>query len=169
MSCKFEFVNFIFENCWRLLITIGLHRIVSGGHIVSGCPCYASKHKNHNGYDGAAHKRPIIEDQLIAKQINFCSKQSFKFSLNLITNVIAWLWNNQFGLYYQIMIDYWLFDECARGTHCRKIMCDELQDPNTMGRFSLILEMGFRWNSFGHFGKCLICTTCLVRNMSEMV
>ena len=49
-----------------------------------------------------------------------------KFSLNLINNVIAWLWNNQFGLYYQIMIDYWLFDECARGTHYRKIMCDGL-------------------------------------------
>ena len=25
--------------------------------------------------------------------------------MNLITNAIAWFWNNQFGLYYQIMID----------------------------------------------------------------
>ena len=23
----------------------------------------------------------------------------------LITNVVAWSWNNQFGLYYQVMID----------------------------------------------------------------
>ena len=28
-----------------------------------------------------------------------------KFLVNLITNVIAWLWNNQFGMYYQIIID----------------------------------------------------------------
>ena len=35
----------------------------------------------------------------------------------------------------------WLFDECVRGTHCRKTMCDGLQNPNFMGRFSLILEM----------------------------
>ena len=34
------------------------------------------------------------EDQLIAKQINFCSKQSCKLSLNLINDVIDWLWNN---------------------------------------------------------------------------
>ena len=33
------------RNCWQLLITIGLHRIVSGGCIVSGYSCYASKHK----------------------------------------------------------------------------------------------------------------------------
>ena len=62
--------------------------------------------------------------------------------MNLINNVIDWLWNNQFGMYYQIMLDCWLFDECARGTHCRKIMCDGLQEPKFMGRFSLILEMG---------------------------
>ena len=60
---------------------------------------------NYNGHSGAAYKKPTIEDHLIAKQINFYSKQGCKFSLNLITNVIAWLWNNQFGLYYQIMMD----------------------------------------------------------------
>ena len=47
------------------------------------------------GHRGTTYKRPTIEDHLIAKQINFCSKQSAKFSLNLITIVIAWLWNNQ--------------------------------------------------------------------------
>ena len=49
----------------------------------------------------------------------------------------------KFELYYQIMIDCWLFDECAMGTHSGKIMYDGLQEPNFMGRFSLILEMGF--------------------------
>ena len=98
---------------------------------------------NYNGHSGAAYKRPTIEDHLIAKQTNFYSRQNCKFLMKLITNVIAWLWNNQFGLYYQIMIDYWLFDECSRGTHCREIMCDGLQEPNFMGRFSLILEMSF--------------------------
>ena len=33
------------RNCWQLLIIIGLHKIVSGGCIVSGCSCYSSKHK----------------------------------------------------------------------------------------------------------------------------
>ena len=37
-----EFVNFIFE---KLLTTAGLHRIVLGGRVVSGCSCYANKHK----------------------------------------------------------------------------------------------------------------------------
>ena len=46
----------------------------------------------------------------------------------------------KFGLYYQIMIDCLAIDECARGTHCRKIMCAGLQEPKFMGRFSLILE-----------------------------
>ena len=49
----------------------------------------------------------MIEDHLIAKQINFCSKQSYKFSLNLITNVISWLWNNQFWI---VLLDNdWMF------------------------------------------------------------
>ena len=48
---------------------------------------------------------PQNDDHLIAKQTNFCSRQNCKFLLNLITNVIAWFCNNQFGLYYQIMID----------------------------------------------------------------
>ena len=78
---------------------------MSGGCIVSGYSCYASKHKNYNGHSSAAYKRPTNEDHLIAKQTNFCSRQNCKFLLNLITNVIAWLCNNQFGLYYQIMID----------------------------------------------------------------
>ena len=50
---------------------------------------------NDNGNSGAAYKRPANEDHLIAKQINFCSKQNCKFVLNLITNVISWLWSNQ--------------------------------------------------------------------------
>ena len=33
------------RNCWQLLITIGLHKIVSGGRIVIEYSCYASKHK----------------------------------------------------------------------------------------------------------------------------
>ena len=60
---------------------------------------------NYNGNSGAAYKRPTNEDHLISNQINFCSRQSCKLLLNLITNAIAWLWNNQFGLYYQMMID----------------------------------------------------------------
>ena len=50
---------------------------------------------NYNAHSGAAYKRPTNEDHLIAKQINFCSRESCKFTLNLITNAIAWLWNNQ--------------------------------------------------------------------------
>ena len=60
---------------------------------------------NYNGNSGVSYKRPTIQDHLIAKQINFCSRHNCKFLLNLVTDVIAWLWNNQFGLYYQIMID----------------------------------------------------------------
>ena len=33
------------RNCWQLLITIGLHKIVSRGRIISGYSCYDSKHK----------------------------------------------------------------------------------------------------------------------------
>ena len=79
---------------------------MSGGHVVSGCSCDASKHKSMMGISSVSYKRPTNEDHLIAKKINFCSKQSCKFLLNLITNVIAWLLNNQFGLYYHIMIYY---------------------------------------------------------------
>ena len=66
---------------------------MSGGRNESGCSCYEAY--NYNGHSGVAYKRPTNEDHLTAKQINFCSKQSCKFSLNLINNVIAWLWNNQ--------------------------------------------------------------------------
>ena len=52
-----------------------------------------------NGHSNAAYKRPTIE------QVNFCNRYNCKFLLNLISNVIAWLWNNQFGLYYHVMID----------------------------------------------------------------
>ena len=67
--------------------------------MVSGYSCYVSKHKNYKGHSSAAYKRPTIE------QVNLCSRQNCQFLLNLITNVIAWLWNNQIGLYYQVMID----------------------------------------------------------------
>ena len=60
--------------------------------MVSGYSCYDSKHKNCNGHSSAAYKKPTIE------QVNFCSRQNCKFLLNLIANVIAWLWNDQFGL-----------------------------------------------------------------------
>ena len=57
---------------------------------------------NFNGQNGATYKRPTNEDHLITKQINFCSGQSCKFILNLITNAIAWLWNNQI---YIVLVD----------------------------------------------------------------
>ena len=68
---------------------------MSGGCVVSGCSYYASKHKIIMGLVVLLAKRPTNEDHLIAKQINFCSGQSCKFILNLITNAITWLWNNQ--------------------------------------------------------------------------
>ena len=42
---KFELWISNLRNCWRLLITIGLCKIVSGGHMVSGYLCYVGKHK----------------------------------------------------------------------------------------------------------------------------
>ena len=90
--------------------------------------------KNYNGHNSVAYKRPTI------KLVNFYSKQNCKFLMNLITNVIAWLWNNQLDCIIRQWLTVWLFDECARSTHCRKIMCDGLQEPNFMGRFSLILK-----------------------------
>ena len=50
---------------------------------------------NYNGDSGASYNRPTNEGHLISKKINFYHRQSCKFLLNLITNVIAWLWNNQ--------------------------------------------------------------------------
>ena len=79
-----------------------MHRIVSGGRIVSGCSCYASKHKIVMGKVVPLTRDKQYEDSLIAKKINFCSRQSCKFILNLITNAIAWLWNNQIWI---ILVD----------------------------------------------------------------
>ena len=42
---KFELWVSDLRNCWKLIITIGLHKIVLVGRIVSGYSCYASKHK----------------------------------------------------------------------------------------------------------------------------
>ena len=44
---------------------------------------------NYNGNSGTSYKNPTNEDHLIAKKINLCSRESYKFLLNLITNVIA--------------------------------------------------------------------------------
>ena len=43
MNCQFKIVNFIFKKL--LTTTIGFHRIVSGGLIVSGYSYYVSKHE----------------------------------------------------------------------------------------------------------------------------
>ena len=45
----------------------------------------------------------LTGDPQLNKSISVVDR--IKFLLNLIANVIAWLWNNQFGLYYQVMID----------------------------------------------------------------
>ena len=125
---------------------------------------------NYNGNSGADYKRPTNEGHLIANKINFYRRQSCKFLLNWIINFIVWLWNNQIWI---VLSDndwrFGLFDECARGTHYREIMCDGLQEPNFMGRFFPYLGDGFQVKLHWTFWKCLICTTCLVRNMSEMV
>ena len=65
---------------------IGLHRIVLGGCVVSGCSCYASKHKIIMGRVVPLTRDKQYEDILIAKQINFCSRQSCKCILNLIVS-----------------------------------------------------------------------------------
>ena len=60
--------------------------------MVSGYSCYDSKHKIVMGIVVLLTKKPTIE------QVNFCSRQNCKFYLTLITNVIAWLWNDRLGL-----------------------------------------------------------------------
>ena len=45
----------------------------------------------------------LTRDPQLSKSISVVDKIVNSY---LITNVIAWLWNNQFGLYYQIMIDF---------------------------------------------------------------
>ena len=70
-----------------------------GGHIVSGCSRYASKHKIIMGRVVPLTRDKQYEDCLIAKQINFCSGQSCKFLLDLIVSAIDWLRNNQIELF----------------------------------------------------------------------
>ena len=67
---------------------------MSGGRVVSGCSCYASKYKIIMGRVVPLTRDKQYEDSLIAKQINFYSRQSCKFLLNLIVSAIDWLWNN---------------------------------------------------------------------------
>ena len=94
------------RNCWQLLITIGLHKIVSGGCILSGYSCYASKHKIIMGIVVLLTRDPQMRiTSLPRKSISVV--YSCKFSLNLITNVIAWLWNNQ--IWIVLSDNDWLF------------------------------------------------------------
>ena len=65
--------------------------------MVSGYSCYVSKHKIIMGIVVL-----LTRDPQLSKSIFVVDRIVNSY---LITNVVAWLWNNQFGLYYQVMID----------------------------------------------------------------
>ena len=65
--------------------------------MVSGYSCYVSKHKIIMGIVVL-----LTRDPQLSKSIFVMDRIVNSF---LITNFVAWLWNNQFGLYYQVMID----------------------------------------------------------------
>ena len=65
--------------------------------MVSGYSYYVSKHKIIMGIVVL-----LTRDPQLSKSISVVDRIVNSY---LITNVIAWLWNNQLGLYYQIMID----------------------------------------------------------------
>ena len=69
-----------------------------------GVSCDASKHKFIMGRVVPLTRDKQYEDGLIAKKINFCSRQSCKFLLDLIISDIDWLWNNQIELFCQMML-----------------------------------------------------------------
>ena len=65
--------------------------------MVSGYSYYDSKHKSIMGIVVL-----LTRDPQLSKSISVVDGIVNSY---LITNVIAWLWNNQLGLYYQIMIE----------------------------------------------------------------
>ena len=67
--------------------------------MVSGYSCYDSKHKIIMGI-----LMLLTRDPQMSKSIYVVDRIA-KFLLNLIADVIAWLWNDQFGLQYQVMTD----------------------------------------------------------------
>ena len=60
--------------------------------MVSGYSCYDSKHKIIMGIVVL-----LTRDPQLSKSISVVDRIVNSY---LITNVIAWLWNNQLGLYY---------------------------------------------------------------------
>ena len=67
-------------------------RLCQEGHMVSGYSCYDSKHKIIMGIIVLITRNPQL-----SKLISVIDRIA-KFLLNLIADVIAWLWNDQFGL-----------------------------------------------------------------------
>ena len=65
--------------------------------MVSGYSCYVSKHKIIMGIVVLLTGNPQL-----SKSISVVDRIVNSY---LITNVVAWLWNNKFGLFYQTMID----------------------------------------------------------------
>ena len=60
--------------------------------MVSGYACYVSKHEIVMGIVVLLTRDPQLSKSILVVDKN-CN-----FLLNLIANIIAWLWNDQFGL-----------------------------------------------------------------------
>ena len=66
-------------------------RLCQEGRMVSGYACYVSKHEIVMGIVVL-----LTRDPQLSKSISVVDRIVNSY---LITNVVAWLWNNQFGLY----------------------------------------------------------------------
>ena len=137
------------RNCWQLLITIGLHKIVSKGRIASGYSCYASKHKIIMGIVVLLTRNPQLSKSIsIVDRIEFDSKCHclvMKRSIWILVSGNDWL----FGYLMNVS-----------GVH-------------TAGRSYVMTcksqtsREGFPWKWVSgetplDILKCLICTACLV-------
>ena len=119
------------RNCWQLLITIGLHRIVSRGHVV---------------------REWIRITSLLSKSISVVNRVANSHWILLIMLLLGY-GTIKFGLYYQIMTDYLAIWWMCQGYTLQE---DHVWWPvgaKLHGKVFPYLGMGFEGNSIGHFGN----------------
>ena len=122
------------RNYWRLLITVGLCKIVSGGRMVSGYSYYDSKHKIIMGIVVL-----LTRDPQFTKLISIVDRVANSY----------WIWL----LIWIVLPDSdWLFGYLMNvsGIHTAGWPCVMACRSQTSWE-GFPLEMGFGWNAIGHF------------------
>ena len=140
---KFELWTSDLRNCWWLLITFGLYKIVSGGCMVSGYSYYDSKHTIIMGMVVL-----LTRDPQLSKSISVVDRIAISYWIWLPMSLLGYGTINWDCIIRLWLIVWYLMN--VLGIHTAGRSCVMAYKSQTSWE-GFPLQMGFEWNTIGHF------------------